>query len=139
MSTVQGIDTAELAEFVWLKTEKDEIQKRLEKIETEMRRKQAYLIDNFTNQPDPVTSMTVGGQTVYLSRQMFAGPKDGNTLAMVEAIKRVQPEIVKENVNYQTLCSFVREITNDGENPLPAELDSVIETKEFFSLRVRKK
>lgn len=83
-------------------------------------------------------SVRVDGMTLYVNRQLWAGPTDGDYHAACEALKSAGlGDLVQERFNVQTLSSWVRERDKDGE-PLPAAFAGRIEVAEVFRLGARR-
>lgn len=78
------------------------------------------------------------GRTVYLQRQLWARAKDGNRVAVTEALVTVGlDDLVQPGFNVNQLSAYVRELDAAGE-VVPPALADVIDVTETFALRVRK-
>lgn len=76
--------------------------------------------------------------TLYIHRQLWAKPKDGDRAAVISTLKRCGlADFVQENYNSNTLSAYVRERLANGEQLQPT-LDSVIEAEEVVSIRGRR-
>jgi|TARA_Y100000034_G_scaffold132852_1_gene196837 hypothetical protein len=128
----------QLARFVELAVEKRGLSARLKEVGREMEGLQEKLLEYFTQHG--YSKMTISGTTVYVHRQLWAGPLAGDyptaCLAMIEAGDEWQ-EMVHERFSTQQLSARVRELDKEGEE-LPDELKEVINVSEVFSLRTRK-
>lgn len=136
-ATCTSIDMQKVTEFCELKRRKEELDEQLKSVNSLMRAVEAQLLDMFAEAGVPKISTKEYG-TLYVQRQLWAGPKEGNKAALVEFLKSYQPALVSENVNSQTLSAFVRDITDNGEKELPQGLGAVVEVKEQYSMRLRK-
>jgi len=135
MSTV-SIDMDRVAKYVSLKQLKEELEQDLKGLNQQIRDEERELLSQF--EAAETSSVKTKSGTVSMARQIWSSPKEGMAEQMIEAIRARQPELVKETINAQSLSSFVRELTEGGENPLPADLADLIEVKEVYQLRVRK-
>lgn len=125
-----------VSNYVEMKRKKEEIEQDLKDLNELIRNEERELISQF--EAAETTSIKTNNATIAMARQVWSSPKAGMQEQMIEAIRARQPELVKETVNAQSLSSFVRELTDGGENPLPPDLADLIEVKEVFQLRVRK-
>mgnify|MGYP003433410470 FL=1 len=83
-------------------------------------------------------SAKVDGMTLYVNRQLWAHPVDGDYPSACEALRQAHlGDLVQERFNVQTLSSWVRERDKDGE-PLPAAFAGRIEVAEVFRLGARR-
>jgi len=86
-----------------------------------------------------VPSLSIDGKTVYLHRSTYAQRIGGADSDAVIAALRASGhgDIVKDNVNGQTLNALVRELC-DGDEPkgLPEPLADVLELGERFAIRI---
>lgn len=135
MSTVT-IDMERVAKYVSLKQLKEELEQDLKELNQQIRDEERELLSQF--EAAETSSIKTNNGTVSMARQIWSSPKEGMAEKMIEAIRARQPELVKETINAQSLSSFVRELTEGGENPLPPDLADLIEVKEVYQLRVRK-
>lgn len=136
MSTATSINMDLVGEYVKLKRERDEAEGKAKYLGEHMRAIEADLLEQFATAD--VKKISRDDCTVYVNRQVWASAKDHDSERLCVALKAVAPQLVKESINSQQLSSYVREITADGENPLPENLANAIELREVFSLRVRK-
>ena len=87
-----------------------------------------------------VDRFTRNGSLFYLSTRLYASPRAGEKVPMIEALKtNGYGSLVTETVNANTLASFAKERMAETETgELPEWLDSVITTFEKVSVGVRK-
>lgn len=84
------------------------------------------------------SSIKANGATVYLHRQLWARPADGDWDRAVTAAKDAGlGDLVQERFNLNTMSAWVREREAAGE-ALPASFEGAISVAEEFSLRVRR-
>lgn len=84
-------------------------------------------------------NLNVDGRTVFLHRTVFAQRKPGATAEDVVAalVADGAGDLVKRNVNANTLSAWVRELTEDDDaEGLPPHVAEVLEPGERFSVRV---
>lgn len=95
------------------------------------------LLEQFAE--DGVQNLTVDGQTVYLQRTVFAMVDGAYTREQV--IERLRQadlgHFVRDGYNHQTLSAWIREL-DDSEEPIPPQLEGVINRGEKYNVRVRR-
>ena len=80
---------------------------------------------------------TTTGSTIYLHRQLWAGPVDGDYERACEALNVAGlGDLVQTRFNTSTLSAWCRERDKAGE-PLPPSFDGAIHVAEKSSVRVR--
>ena len=108
------MNTAELKEFVKLEGEKSDIKTRLKAIEARLSELDESLTRQFIE--DGIQSMNIDGRMVYLHREIFASPKDGNKEAVLTALKACDlGQYVREDYNANSLKAYVREMVHEAE------------------------
>ena len=84
-----------------------------------------------------VNKMTIDGNTMYCHTRTFAVTPKGREAA-IEILKQSEhADIVREDVNMQTLAALVREL-NETTGSLPPEWEGVIEIGGEMSIKIRK-
>ena len=139
------MDTSRLRAYVQLKNEKKELDARLKQVNGELEQMLDPLIDMFMDAG--VTNMKIDGQTVYISRTLWAGmwkDEDGNPHPKISIpafkLSPLTADLVKESINLISLSAAIRELPNreDGSVDLPPELEGKISIAVKPDLRVRK-
>lgn len=142
--------TAQLVnEFIELdlarKAKEDEVEKQKERL-AEL---QAELLTRFENAGMQSMRSKEFGVTIYVRREIWASPAEGNETLLMERLKSLGlGDMVKEKVNTQTLSAYVRELeetqlarqgsADEVLKILPEPLQSTIKLSERFSLRTKK-
>ena len=131
-----GIEPKLLKRFVQLEKRRRELESQLKEAKAESGHLEAMLLEKFAE--SGIASIKVDGLTVYLHRQLWAGPIDGNYIAACEALQAVGlGDMVEPRFNTNTLSAWVRERDKEGE-ALPPTLSEAIKVTEQFSIRTRK-
>jgi hypothetical protein len=111
-----------------LEAELESTKKRLDEIEPELMQQMTC---------DGVQRVNAHGRTVYIHRQLWAKPKDGDKNAVCEALRGCGlGQYVSETFNTNSLSAYIRELEQQ-QQPVPEPLAAVIETSEVFRLRTR--
>ena len=144
------MNTADLKEFVALEKEKAQLNGRLKVINQRLEVLDGAITEEFVK--DGIQSMRVDGRTVYLHRDIYASPKDGERAAVVEALKECDlSQYIKEDYNANSLTAFVREMVREAEEQarlekrvlvdpagaLPAGLAAKLNVSTVFSVSSR--
>jgi hypothetical protein len=144
------VNTADLKEFVALEKEKAQLNGRLKVINQRLEVLDGAITEEFVK--DGIQSMRVDGRTVYLHRDIYASPKDGERAAVVEALKECDlSQYIKEDYNANSLTAFVREMVREAEEQarlekrvlvdpagaLPAGLAAKLNVSTVFSVSSR--
>jgi hypothetical protein len=144
------VNTADLKEFVALEKEKAQLNGRLKVINQRLEVLDGAITEDFVK--DGIQSMRVDGRTVYLHRDIYASPKDGERAAVVEALKECDlSQYIKEDYNANSLTAFVREMVREAEEQarlekrvlvdpagaLPAGLAAKLNVSTVFSVSSR--
>lgn len=124
-------------EFIELNNEKRridarkrEIETRLSQIEDEVRHTLIEMGDE-----DNPGSMKLAGSTIYLARELWARPKDGDREATATALKAAGLDyMVKEDFNIQTLSAWVREVKGKGADASADEQEKLAAIEPFLDL-----
>ena len=148
------MDMTQLKEYVALEGEKKDLDAKLKTIAQKLDDLEAAIVPQMI--ADGVQSMKVDGRTIYLSNDIYAGPRDGDKASVIDALKAADDTaaFVAENYSPQTLKSFVRELAKDVEATckqdgrlfdedavraaLPAQLAAALKISFVFVLRSRK-
>lgn len=78
------------------------------------------------------------GSTFYLNSRLYASPAAGMKEKLFQALKdNGYGSIVKENVNANTLSSFVKEQMEENNDEVPAWLTGMVSTFEKISVNIR--
>lgn len=86
---------------------------------------------------DGMASMSIDGRTVYLRRDLRANAKAGQREAVCRALKaNGVGDLVSEGFHAGQLSAWVRELEK-LEEPLPEQLDELLNVNEMFSVRIR--
>ena len=79
------------------------------------------------------------GSTFYLKSRLYASPKAGGKDKLFSALrKNGYGSMVQENVNANTLSSFVKEQKENNKDTIPEWLSSVVNAYEKISVGIRK-
>lgn len=142
----------QLKEFVALHERKRELDAELKKVSKQLDDLEEILVPQFIT--DGVQSMNVDGRTVYIQKEVYAGPLNGRD-EVIEALKSSDlGQYVAENYNAQSLKAYVREIAKEVElvcgreqqlydeqavlAALPPALAAAVKVSFVHSLRSRK-
>ncbi len=111
---------SELKEFVALEEEKADLKARLKAIETRLVELDELITRQFLD--DGIQSTRIDGRTVYLHRDIYASPKDGDKQAVAAALKACNlGQYVREDYNANSLKAYVREMVREAEEAARAE------------------
>lgn len=124
-----------LTRYVTLESRKRELRSELDAIENEMKGLETQILDEWTKTGQ--TGAKVGGYTIYVNRQLWAGLAEGAEGPDVAAALGEAGLAWMATANWQKLSSYVRELDQEGA-PLPRALEGVVSVREQFSLRARK-
>ena len=124
--------------FAELTAEKKKAQERLRAIKDEMGGiEPALLQELIENQVDrlPVTTDDGDRITVFIHKQAWARPVDGDKEAVVRTLKKCgMSDFVQETYNTNSLSAYVRERLANGQELQPT-LSKVIRVDEVTSIR----
>lgn len=138
------------AAYVKLNTIKKDLEKKLEATKVLIATMEEKMVKYF--QDHGLQNLTSSGSTVYLQRQLFASLTDKEA-AHAKLKEYGHGELVKDNVNSNSLSAWVRELIDEHEKKTPDEIDTkdlntkldlpkdlrdLIRVTEKFSVRVRK-
>ena len=116
------------------------LEAKLEEIKARLTETQQEILDQFARDGVSSVKVTDGNEdaTIYLHKQMWARPKDGDYVATCFALRRNGlSSFVKETVNLQTLSAYVREQEKEGQ-PLPSDVAETLDVRTEYAVRVRK-
>lgn len=144
--TVPSTYTERIKRFAALDIQKRHLKERLEKVEKEMDELQPVLLEDYAELGQ--SSAKIGGYTVYLYNQWWAGAVKGpdgegdyetSCAALDEA---GLGDMVQPRFNVMTLSAWVRELPRDqdglGAPILPPELVGKISVVQKTDIRTRK-
>ena len=99
------------------------------------------VLDRF--EQEGIDQMRIGGQLVYLHRQLWAGAINKEDRSLLIAALKSNPAsefLVAEQVTLLKLSAWARELAtdNDGMPIVPEHLVNTMEVNEVYSARVRK-
>jgi|7_EtaG_2_1085326.scaffolds.fasta_scaffold26792_2 hypothetical protein len=124
--------------FAELTAEKKKAEERLRAIKDEMGALEpAVLSELVENQVDRMPMTTNDGDriTIFIHKQAWARPVDGDKEAVVRTLKRCGlSDLVSESYNANSLSAYVRERLADGQSLQPT-LKEVIRVDEVTSIR----
>lgn len=133
-----------LARFVELAKEKKSLDSSIKEIDRELKPLEAELIEHFTEMGQQ--SAKVNGVTVYLHRQLWAGPakldngESDYETTVTALLDAGLGDMVQTRFNTNTLSAWVREQEcneGTGEPVLPEALQGKITVSNVISLRTR--
>lgn len=116
----------------------DDEKKRLDARIKEIRAERAVLEETLMNEfaENGINQMKVDGKTVYLTRELWASPKDKdqsfNYLKLIGL-----GDYVAETVNSNSISAFVREMEKSQE-PLPDGFEDHFRVSEVFKIKTRR-
>lgn len=126
--------------YAELREEKAEIEARLWEVNRALAKCEEAVLRAMED--TGVTRITVDGLTIYASFRLAAKIKSERSEA-VAVIKSHWPELVKEDINLNTISAFMRELRGDGgieelRASLPADVLAVLDVSEFLTVNARK-
>lgn len=130
------MDTELLQQFVDVWKRKQEIKTQLDATKARLAELEEQLLDQFTEAG--VQRITVGTDTVWLQRMLFASPKDGDREQAILALSSASlGDLVQIRTNYNTntFNAWIREQDKAGQ-PLPDLIREAFKVAEVFRLRV---
>ena len=108
------MNTENLKEFVALEKEKAAMKLREKAINTRMEELDKLITQQFID--DGIQNTTIDGRTVYLHRDLYASPIDGDKEAVARALKEAElSQYVHEDYNANSLKAYVREMVREAE------------------------
>lgn len=130
------MDMQRLKRFTELEHRRREIKEELDKVNAELGSLEEGLLRDFEDAG--MSSVNIDDLCVYLHRQVWAKPKNGDYPGACAALEQAGlGEMVERRFNTQTLSSWVREQEKAGEK-MPESLKDAIVVSEVFSVRTRK-
>jgi len=130
------MDTSLLTQFCDLETQKRALEVRLAQVKERQEALEAPILEHFS--ANGIQNVQVNGFTLYIHRQWWARPRDGDQAAACAALRAVElHDLVRETCNAAQVSAYVRELKRQKlEVPEPVEAAFVI--TEAFSLRAQK-
>ncbi len=84
-----------------------------------------------------VSTLRQDGTTVYVQRQLWANPKNGDFARASAALRDCGlGDMVQERVNTNTISAYFRELDREGKEP-PDTMAAAFNVAEVFSIRTR--
>ena len=116
---------------------KDDLAEQTKANNAEIERTERELSDLMAQ--EEIQSFKRAGTLFYLTSRTYASPLVGQREALFDALRaQGHGDIIVENVNANTLSSFVRERIAENGDSLPAWLEGVVNTHEKVSVGLRK-
>ena len=133
----------DLAKFVELQTMRLEIETNLDDLKKQLAGMEREILEDF--EKTGTSSTKVNGMTIYLNRQLWAGPKKEGEFATDEeyavACKALVDSGLKVFVhprfNTNTVSGWVREQEKLGQE-LPQAIKDALRVEEQFTIKTRK-
>lgn len=114
---------------------KREAEQSIKEVNQQIEEKQAELIELMIDLEVP--SFKRGEHNFYINSRIFASVKAGKKPKLIEWLKKSPyAEMVREDINTQTLSAWVRELSENGE--LPEEIANYVNVFEKQSINIRK-
>jgi len=141
--------TADLVNrFIELDEQRKAKEGEVDAIKEELKLLEPLLMERFEN-AGMQSMKSRSGVTVYISRKLWASPKEGNHAGLVAALQSIGlNDMVKTQCNTQTLSAYIREreqeLFGGKSSPdeltqkLPEEIRPFIAITEKFDLKARK-
>jgi hypothetical protein len=124
-----------IEQFIELETERRELEARLKEVKEEIAPLHEQVLTYF--EQTGTSKIKRSGLTLYVHRQLWASPIDGDYERGCAALKAAGLEdMVKESFNIHTLSAYIRELERMGE-PIPETFEGAIQTEETFQIRTR--
>ena len=120
--------------FIELKDQIDEAEASLKSLREEKDRLEAQLVDHYVD--NGLQSVNMDGRLVYLTNTVYAELPQGTEAAIRVLQASDYRDLVKPNVNRQSLSALVRELKEQGT--IPESFEGVIQAGERPGIRVRK-
>jgi len=126
----------DLAEFVRLQEERRKIESTLDSLKEILKVMEEEILGEFER--TGMSSAKVDGMTIYLHRQLWAGPKEGDYATACRVMKENGlGDFVSERFNTNTVSAWVREEEKSGR-ALPAAIAAALNVEEKFTIKTRK-
>ena len=141
--------TADLVNrFIELDAARKAKEGEVDAIKEELAQLEPQIMERFEN-AGMQSMKSSNGVTVYIARQVWASPREGNHAGLVSALQSIGlNDMVKTQCNTQTLSAYVREVEKEifGENSspddlikkLPEAIQPFIAITEKFAIKARK-
>ena len=130
--------TDKLTELVMLEEEERQINDRLKAISKRKGELQEDILDNWADAGQQ--SATIGNFTIYVASDFVCGKRGGvETQHVCDVLERNGlGYLVAPSYNAGSLKSWVKE-QRDSENPIPDDLEPLLNFQDIQRLRIRKK
>ena len=132
------MDTELLQQFVDVWKRKQEVEGQLDATKARLAELEESLLDQFTEAG--VQRITVGADTVWLQRQLWTNPKDGDRERAILALQQAGlGDLVQTKTDYNTntFNAWVREQEKQRQ-PQPNPKQEAFKVDEVYHLRVRR-
>lgn len=124
-----------LRNYTTLDRRRRELKAELAEVEDQVRQLQETLLNEF--EQAGMSSIRQDGTTVYVHRQLWCNPKDGDYLRACRALRDAGlGDMVTERFNLNSVSAWVREQEKEGAE-IPEVLQDALNINEVFSLRTR--
>ena len=121
-----------VADYAALTAKRRSLESEINAIKHDLADREERLVEEF-GQAGIQNIKTVGGQTVYLNREVFARLIGDQKKAYTAFRRAGLGDFIKEVINGQTLRAYVREM----DEVLPKGLQPYIDVTEVFRMRMR--
>lgn len=119
-----------------LKEQKDMLEEQLKEVNAAIEETDAALVKLMIDEEMP--RFVRNGKTFYVNTRLYASPADGQKEAMMNWLKENgYADLVKETVNANSLSSWVKEIKEEHDGQLPADLEPLINVYEKTTVGIR--
>ena len=137
-TSVKGIGTKEIDDYIKKNIEKRNLEAKLREIKEQLDQDEQRLADYFAE--NGLQNIKTKTGTAYLSRELFANlvkGEDGSHKKAHTAFKRAGlKHLVKDQINSSSLRAYIRELDENGVS-IPKGLIPHINIAEVFRIRVR--
>lgn len=119
-----------------METKKAQIEEQIKEIKTKMRPYEDQLLELFAE--NEVNNIRIQGKTLYIHRQLWARPLDGDYEKACKVLREVGlDEYVKETVNINSISAYVREQDEMGIE-LPEQFAEGFKVDEVYQVRSKR-
>ena len=130
------MDTTKLKTLISLDQQRKDLEEDIEVIKKRRAELETEILDDMAE--SGISSLKIDGKTVYLKRELWCSPRDGDRYKAVGYLKKAGMDFyLEEKFSAHSLSAYVREQDKAGE-PLPAGFDDAFKVSETFKVRVRK-
>lgn len=122
-------------QYLSVSAQKKALEQNLDIVTQECRRLETQVILEF--EQAGVSSLRLNDHTVYLQRQVWASPKDGDhdRLATVLRLNGLDA-LIQQKINSHSISAYVREMETN-EQALPQALVDALKISETYNARIR--